>query len=116
VQWASPESNVVCLTADESALYHPQALWTASHYGLNVKFIVVNSLGRRNFGLNLSPIANEKGRIFIDNPHISMPELARSMRVPSMSIADMGGLESGLRKMFETPGPFVLDVHIESEP
>jgi benzoylformate decarboxylase len=115
VQWASPESSVICITADESALYHPQAFWTAAHYGLRVKFIVVNTMGRRNFGLNLAPVPSERGRVLIDNPHISIPELARSMRVPSMSIADMGGLESGLRKMFETPGPFVLDVHIETE-
>ncbi len=115
VQWASPESVVICLTADESALSYPQALWTASHYGLKVKFIVVNTQGRRNFGLNLAPIPRERGRIYIDNPHISMPEMARSMRVPAASIADMGSLEAGLRQMFETPGPYVLDVHIEVE-
>ena len=44
-QWASPENPVVCITTDQSLLQCPQALWTAAHYNLNVKFIIVNSRG-----------------------------------------------------------------------
>jgi benzoylformate decarboxylase len=113
VQWSSPESSVVCLTSDESALCYPQALWTASHYGLHVKFVIINNLGRANFSVQLAAIPNNPNRVLLDNPAIDLPELARSMRVPSASVSTISALESSLQQMFETPGPYVLDVHIE---
>jgi thiamine pyrophosphate-dependent acetolactate synthase large subunit-like protein len=113
VQWASPESSVVCLTSDESALCYPQALWTASHYGLHVKFVIVNNLGRENFSVSLAANHDNRNRVLLDNPAIDLPELARSMRVPAASVGTISALESALQQMFETPGPYVLDVHIE---
>jgi benzoylformate decarboxylase len=115
VQWASPESVVVCITSDESVLYYPQAFWTASHYGLAVKFVIVNSLGRANFNVRLSPLVRSEARIVLDNPALSFTELAHSMSVGGGSVSSMGQLEAALKVMFETPGPFVLDVHVQEE-
>lgn len=112
VQWSSPDSCVICLTSDESALTYPQALWTAAHYGLHVKFIVVNNLGRTNFSVRLAPMP-DANRMLLDNPAIDFPELARSMRVPAATVGTIGSLETSLQYMFETPGPYVLDVHID---
>ncbi|HEY9677388.1 MAG TPA: thiamine pyrophosphate-binding protein [Drouetiella sp.] len=113
VQWASPESTVVCLTSDESILYYPQALWTAAHYGLHVKFIVVNSLGRTNYNVRLTPSVRSEARIFLDNPPLAFTELSRAMRVPGNTVSVMSDLEEALNQMFESPGPFLLDVHID---
>jgi len=113
VQWSSPESSVLCLTSDESALSYPQALWTAAHYGLHVKFVVVNNLGKTNLSLRLAPIDNNPNQVLIDNPPFDLPSLSRSMRVPAASVSTISQLETALQQMFETPGPYLLDVQIE---
>jgi len=115
VQWASPESVVICVTSDESVLYYPQAFWTASHYGLAVKFVVVNSLGQANFNVRLSPLVKSEARIVLDNPTIAFDQLASSMGVAGGTVSSMGQLEAALKVMFETPGPFVLDVRVQPE-
>jgi benzoylformate decarboxylase len=115
VQWSSPDTPVVCIASDESALYYPQVFWTASHYGLRVKFILVNNLGRSSYSVRMAPIPESPGRVLLDNPAIDYPELAQSMRVPAASVATMGELEPALKTMFETPGPYLLDVHIDSQ-
>ncbi len=113
VQWASPESVVVCITSDESILYYPQTLWTAAHYGLHVKFVVVNSLGRTNYNVRLTQSVRSEARIFLDNPPLAFTELSRAMRVPGTTVELMADLEDALKQMFDTPGPFLLDVHID---
>lgn len=113
VQWASPENVVVCITSDESILYYPQALWTAAHYGLHVKFVVVNSLGRTNYNVRLTPSVRSEARIFLDNPPLAFTELSQAMRVPGTAVSLMADLEDALKLMFETPGPFLLDAHID---
>jgi thiamine pyrophosphate-dependent acetolactate synthase large subunit-like protein len=113
VQWASPENVVVCITSDESILYYPQTLWTAAHYGLHVKFVVVNSLGRTNYNVRLTPSVRSEARIFLDNPPLAFSELSQAMRVPGTTVNLMANLEDALKEMFETPGPFLLDVHID---
>jgi len=114
VQWASPEGVVICLTSDGSALYGPQAFWTAAHYNLPVKFIVVNNLGRANFSLHLLPELNNANRKLLDNPTVTIPQLAHSMRVPSASVDTVAAFEKSLQTMFDKPGPFVLDVQIDT--
>src|SRR6185437_13939070 len=43
IKLAVPERDVVCLVGDGSALYAPQALWSAAQLGTAVTFIVVNN-------------------------------------------------------------------------
>lgn len=112
IQWASPDHTVVCLTSDQSALYYPQALWSASHYGLHTKYVIVNNLGRSTYNLQLLTTPGSPQRIQLDNPPIAFAELASSMRVPSAQISIMAELEPALQHMFETPGPYLLDVHV----
>ncbi|HEY9786206.1 MAG TPA: thiamine pyrophosphate-binding protein [Candidatus Obscuribacterales bacterium] len=116
IQWASPDHVVVCLTSDQSALYYPQSLWSASHYGLHTKFVIVNNQGKSSFNLQLLTTPGTPQRIQLDNPPVAFAELASSMRVPSAQISIMAELEPALQHMFETPGPYLLDVHVaESE-
>jgi acetolactate synthase-1/2/3 large subunit len=113
VQWSAPDSSVVCLTTDESLLAYPQALWSASRYGLHVKFVVVNILGRSGFSLQLAPISNNPNFVLADNPDVSLTELAHSMRIPGLRISTIIQIENALQQMFETPGPYILDVLVE---
>lgn len=112
IQWASPDHQVISLTSDLSALACPQSLWTAAHYGMQTKFIVVNNLGRSSYNLQLQTAPGTPARIQLDNPSIAFKDLAGSMRVPSAQISVMSELEPALQHMFESPGPFLLDVLI----
>jgi len=109
-QWASPESPVVCITSDQSLLQAPQALWTAAHYGLNTKFVVVNTRGSNSLNLHLGVSEN---KFPLDRPEIYFPELSQAMRIPALKVATMGQLESALEAMFENPGPFLIDARVE---
>ena len=51
--------------------------------------------------------------MLLDNPEIDVPALARSMKVPATSVETIAALEQSLQQMFETPGPYLLDVHID---
>jgi len=110
IQWASPDHQVIALTSDLSAMVAPQALWTAAHYGLHTKYIVINNLGRSTYNLQLLSTPGSPLRVQLDNPPISFKDLAASMRVPSGQISLMSELEPALQNMFETQGPYLLDV------
>ena len=90
----------------------PQALWTAAHYGLHTKYIVINNLGRSTYNLQLLSTPGSPLRVQLDNPPVSFRDLATSMRVPAGQISMMSELEPALQHMFETQGPFLLDVHV----
>ncbi|HLB27803.1 MAG TPA: thiamine pyrophosphate-binding protein, partial [Dehalococcoidales bacterium] len=47
VQLAMPDKPVVALIGDGSAAWSPQSLWTASHYNLPVKFIIIHNASYR---------------------------------------------------------------------
>jgi benzoylformate decarboxylase len=112
IQWASPDHQVIALTSDLSALTAPQALWTAAHYGLHTKYIVINNLGRSTYNLQLLSTPGSPLRVQLDNPPVSFREMASSMRVPAAEVSIMSELENALQHMFETQGPCLLDVHI----
>lgn len=118
-QWANPEATVICLTGDGSFLYYPQALWTASHYGLSIKLVVLNnqgygSLGRQDSSSGQDDKADKEISLSTDikNPPVSLVELAGAMAVPSSSISKFAELEPAIKAMFETSGPYLLDVRI----
>lgn len=110
IQWASPDHQVIALTSDLSAMVAPQALWTAAHYGLHTKYIIINNLGRSTYNLQLLSTPGSPLRVQLDNPPISFKDLAASMRVPAGQISLMSELEPALQNMFETQGPYLLDV------
>lgn len=111
VQLASPESDVVCITSDHSLLQNPQALWTAAHYNLNVKIVVVNTIGTSNFNLQLPGLS--RVNIPLEHPQVFFPDLANSMSVKSAHVLTMAQLEPALTKMFDVDGPFIVDVRIQ---
>lgn len=118
-QWASPETPVVAITTDQSFLQTPQALWTAAHYNLNVKFIVVNSRGANNLASQLELYVSRGGgpssRFPLDKPEVGFSLLSQAMSVASASVASMGELEAALTKAFESKDPFLMDVRIALE-
>lgn len=108
-QWASPESTVVCITSDQSFLQTIQALWTAAHYVLNTKVILVNNGGSDSLNLHLG---NADHQFPLDCPEIEFTQLAKAMTIQALKAETMGQLEHALGMMFDSTGPFLIDARI----
>ncbi|KAF1009744.1 MAG: Benzoylformate decarboxylase [Luteibacter sp.] len=101
-------SPVVCLVGDGSAMYSPQALWTAAHERLPVTFVVMNN-GEynilKNYARGQSHYRNAGTNRFIGmdiaDPTIDFLALATSLGIPSRRIeraSDIAGaIEDGIR-------------------
>ncbi len=113
VQLAHPEGAVICLTTDESALCSPQALWTAAHHGMPIKFIVLNTMGRAKYASHLIPSIGAMNQAVLVRPEIRMTSYATAVGIPSSSVSTILALEQVLQKVFESPGAYFLDVQID---
>ncbi|GAB7526437.1 thiamine pyrophosphate-binding protein [Paraburkholderia sp. 2C] len=114
-------SPVVCLVGDGSAMYSPQALWTAAHERLPVTFVVLNN-GEYNILKNYaraqtnyrSAGTNRFIGMDITDPTIDFVALAGSLGVPARRVeraADIAGaVEDGIR----SGRPNLIDVPISS--
>ncbi len=85
---------VLCVVGDGSAMYSPQALWTAASRGLPVVFAVVNN---RQYAILKANLRRSGGERFvgmdIDHPPVDFCALATSMGVAAQRIekaADVG--------------------------
>jgi benzoylformate decarboxylase len=78
---------VLCVVGDGSAMYSPQALWTAAHENLPVVFAVVNNrqyLILKGYLRGMGRDSVQSGRMVamdIDEPPVDFVGLARSMGV-----------------------------------
>ncbi|SDA80202.1 benzoylformate decarboxylase [Pseudomonas sp. NFACC15-1] len=109
---------VVCLVGDGSAMYSPQALWTAAHERLPVTFVVMNN-GEYNILKNYarsqahyrSAGTNQFIGMDIRDPAIDFLALASSLGVASRRVERAGdiaeavedGIRSGRPNLIELP-------------
>jgi len=89
VSLAHDYAPVLCIVGDGSAMYSPQALWSAVHEAVPVVFVVLNNLEYgilKHFLLSQSQYnAGEHGFLAMDicRPKVDFQSLARSMGVES---------------------------------
>jgi benzoylformate decarboxylase len=106
VSLANDKAPVLCVVGDGSALYSPQALWSAVHEKTPVVFVVLNN-GEygilKEFMLNQPQYnAQKHGFLAMDirDPRIDFQQLAASMGVPAQKIGSKteisGAVESAL--------------------
>ncbi|OXJ06797.1 thiamine pyrophosphate-binding protein [Burkholderia sp. AU6039] len=109
---------VVAIIGDGSALYAPQALWTAAHERLPVTFVVLNNREYnilKKFMKSQSHFASARTSRFIgmelDDPPIDFIALARSWglhalrvdRAADIAVAVEHGIVSGVPNLIEIP-------------
>jgi benzoylformate decarboxylase len=108
----------VCVVGDGSALYSPQALWTAAHLDLPVVFVVVNNrqyliLKRNLAGMGGTSAAT--GRFVgmaLDAPAIDYLALAASFGVPAVRIDHATDIGDAVRSAVATGGPHLVEIPI----
>ncbi len=108
---------VLAVVGDGSAMYAPQALWTAAHEGVPVVFAVVNNrqyLILKNNLRSMGGSSAHAGRFVgadLEDPPIDFVTLARSMGVDAtlvdkphdISDAVSAALDSGRPHLLELP-------------
>lgn len=105
---------VLCVVGDGSAMYSPQALWTAAHEGLPVLFVVVNNGEYRMLKNNLRRHYAGDGFVGMDvnRPAIDFLALARSMGVRAERVDRAADIAGAAEAAWNTGHPYLLDLPI----
>lgn len=109
---------VLCVVGDGSAMYSPQALWTAAHEELPVLFAVVNNgqyLMLKN-NLRRRYAEQDDGIEFVgmdvDRPTIDFVALARSMGVQAERVQRAAEIAEVAKAAWDSGRPYLLDLPI----
>jgi benzoylformate decarboxylase len=106
-----PDTTVLCLLGDGSAMYSIQALYTAAQLALDIKFIVVNNGGYaalEQFG-SLFGIEVVGSKL----PALDFVKIAEGQGVPGTRIASAGELDAAITALFDATGPRLLEVVVQ---
>jgi acetolactate synthase-1/2/3 large subunit len=113
---ACPDRRVLCLTADGSAMYTPQALWTMAREGLNITTVVFANRDyavlKREFSyLGVGSPGPRAADIFeIGRPDLDWTLLAKGMGVPGTRVSSLAEFGKALRAGLEGEGPTLIEV------
>ena len=113
-------SPVLCVVGDGSAMYSPQALWTAVAQDLPVVFAVVNNrqyLILKNYLRGMKAETVRTGRFVgmdLDEPPVDFVSLARSMGVAGTLVEKAGDVGDAVRAALESGRPHLLELPISA--
>ena len=117
VSLARDRSPVLCAVGDGSAMYSPQALWTATREQLPVVFAVVDN-GQykilKDYLRNMGGVSASTGRfVAMDiEPAVDFVALAQSMGVAATQVDAVGDIGDLVRAAFDTGKPHLLHIPI----
>jgi acetolactate synthase I/II/III large subunit len=115
---ACPERQVLCLTADGSAMYTAQALWTMAREGLNVTTVVFANRAYAVLKREFSYLGvGTPGPRALDMFEIGCPDLdwvllAKGMGVTGTRVSSLEDFARALREGFEGGGPMLIEVRL----
>jgi benzoylformate decarboxylase len=119
VQLAEPGRKVVATIGDGSAMYAPQALWTAARHRLPITYVVPNNAsyailkaGMQTLGLESAKRGIYPGMDLV-GPEIDYVALAAAMGVRGRRVEKPGELRQALAEAVAHPGPTLVDVAID---
>jgi acetolactate synthase I/II/III large subunit len=113
---ACPDRRVLCLTADGSAMYTAQALWTMAREGLKVTTVIFANrayavLQREFSGLGIGAPGPRVADLFdIGRPTLDWVDLAKGMGVPARRVTSLDDFVRAIREGFESDGPMLIEV------
>ena len=111
---------VLCVVGDGSAMYSPQALWTAAAEGLPVVFAVVNNRQYKILKGYLRGMGDASVRsdrfvgMDLDQPPIDFLALATSMGVASTRVESAADVGDAMRAALASGAPHVLELPISA--
>jgi acetolactate synthase I/II/III large subunit len=112
---ACPDRKVLCLEADGSAMYTPQALWTMARERLDVTTILFNNGAYAILRLELQRVGAGAGgprareMLSLAPPDLDFVALARGMGVSASRATTADELVAQLRRAFGERGPHLIE-------
>ena len=118
VQLAQPNRRVVAIIGDGSAMYSPQALWTAAHLRLPITFVILNNRGYRILKERLIAFHSDNRFIGMDfkNPPIDIAALSTALGTPGTQINQPAEFIDCFAESLKNTGPSLLEVMVEPGP
>jgi benzoylformate decarboxylase len=118
VSLARDHAPVLCMVGDGSAMYSPQALWSAVHEEVPVVFVVLNNLEYgilKNFMLSQPQYnAKEHGFLAMDlcHPEVDFQSLAKSMGVESTFVDSHRKISEAVKAALNTGKPHLIEIAV----
>jgi benzoylformate decarboxylase len=118
VSLARDHAPVLCMVGDGSAMYSPQALWSAVHEEVPVVFVVLNNFEYgilKNFMLSQPQYnAKEHGFLAMDicQPKVDFQSLARSMGVESTFVDSHRKISQAVEAALNTGKPHLIEIAV----
>lgn len=113
---AAQDRRVLCLTADGSAMYTLQALWTMAREGLKVTTVVfanrTYAVLKREFSyLGVGEPGSKAKEMFeIGRPDLDWVQLAKGMGVPGTRVTSLDAFAKALKEGFSKEGPALIEI------
>ena len=120
VSLARDKAPTLCVVGDGSAMYSPQALWTAAHQKTPVVFAVVDNrqylILKRALQGRKDEAARRQNFIGMDmaEPPVDFVALAQSMGVPACRVDKADDIAGAVEAALERQGPTLLEIPISS--
>ena len=121
VSLGSGREPVLCVVGDGSAMYSPQALWTAVREQLPVIFAVVNNRQYLILKRYLRGMEGETARtgrfvgMDLVDPPVDFVALASSMGVPGTLVERAGDVGDAVRAALAAGGPHLIELPISAQ-
>ena len=118
VSLALEQTPILCVVGDGSAMYSPQALWTAARENLPVVFAVVNNRQYLILKRNLRQMKGQtitSGRYVamdLDRPPVDYVGLSRAMGVDATLVTTAGDIGDAVRAALASGRPHLLEIPI----
>jgi benzoylformate decarboxylase len=118
VSLAHDHAPVLCVVGDGSAMYSPQALWSAAHEGTPVVFVVLNNLeyGILKKFLISQPGYNTNAHGFlamdICDPKVDFQALAKSMGVASTLVTSHHQISETVEAAIKSGKPHLIEIPV----
>jgi benzoylformate decarboxylase len=112
IKLAQRDRPVICLVGDGSALFAPQALWSAVQLGTPVTFIVVNN-ARYAILESAAAFAGLEGLPSLELGGIDLLAMAATYGCPAARVTEPGSLREAVRSAARGDRPMLLDVVVD---
>ncbi len=118
VQLAQPDRPVVAISGDGSAMYSPQALWTATHLKLPILFLIFNNQGYRILKERLLAFHGNDQYIGMNlrEPSIDFTGLATAFGMRAEKITDAVQFEATFKDAVTSDTPCLLEIILQPGP
>jgi benzoylformate decarboxylase len=120
VSLAHPSAAVLCVVGDGSAMYSPQALWTAVAENLSVVFAVVNNQQYKilkGYLAGMGGAAARTGRFVgmdLTAPPVDYVALATSMAMPATRVDHADAVADVVSAALSSGGPHLVELPISA--